>query len=221
MKQKIVNHITRFKGFYTGLLFASLSIFSLFLIAPPLISACICGIIEMFCLIFMNSEPYQKLVTLVLIILCGLFLLVVIFLLRYLKYNYMNKKTALLFYSLFYLLHVSIVNYLYWWFKCDFCGRTDGQVFFQFCEPIPNVIASLIFLLEGVTLDLYFVKFNKLKSISIDAELPLDETKIQELMQLHKITPSEELQGIIESPDWIPEAKEAARQLLLLRTSIL
>jgi hypothetical protein len=163
MRLKIINSIKQYRGTSIGALFAVLSFISLFILIPPCLCVFFGGIIELISSAFIGSDPYHKLATFTINTHLVLFAVCNIFLVRSIKYNKITKKTLFIVYGIFYLINHSLINYLYWWYECDFCGYKDGQLFFRFFGIVPNTLASFIFLIQGILVDLYLMKFKKLK----------------------------------------------------------
>lgn len=218
MKENIVIHINKYKGIYTALLFSMFSFLGLFTIVPLLMSVFFGGIIEMIGSVFVGSSKYKDQAILAIEILSALLVIWTVFLFRFLKYNDPTKKNGILIFIIFYLLNQSTVNYLYWWYDCDFCGYKDGQVFFRVFELKPILLTSAIFLLQGIAVDIYLIKFRKgvqIKQGNIKHQI--DTMKVKELILLHQELSITELNQIIDNPGWTIEAKEAARQILLTK----
>ena len=218
MKQNLVYHISKYKGIYTALLFSLFSFLALFAILPLLLSSFFGGIIEMIGSVFVGSTKYKDQAIITIEILSTLIVICSVFLFRFLKYNDPTKKNGILIFIVFYLLNQSLGNYLYWWYDCNFCGYKDGQVFFRVFELKPILMTSVIFLLQGIAVDIYLIKFRKgvqIKQGNIKHQI--DTMKVKELILLHQELSITELNQIIDNPGWTIEAKEAARQILLTK----
>lgn len=217
MKQKIKVLFNFKKGISIGLLFSILSFIAFFTVIPVMLSVFFGGFIELITSSIYKIEPYNKFATLIVKIHLIIFILSNIYLFIFIKNNQISKISLTIIFIFFYLLNHSFADYLYWQFECNFCGAKDGQLIFRFFDLKSNTLASSIFLIQGIVIELLFFLFKKLKIFNDEDSPSIEnnyESKVDYFVELHKEKSIPELEKIINNPEWTLEAREAMKRIL-------
>lgn len=229
MKKQLFNFISKYKGTSIGFLFLVISFIlsQPLLFIPKLLSIFFGVAIEGLTSFFVEPNPYQKLAIVVILIHLVLFIAANILLIRFIKFKQVSKMRLFLIFGIFYLLNHSLINYVYWWYDCNFCGYKDGQLFFSFFDVIPTTISSLIFLFQGIMIDCCLILFKKfhlfegkskedLQKIVLEKQ-NLFEAKVNSLIEIHKNSSLKELEKIAANKNWTLEAREAAKRIINIK----